>query len=608
MINTDINLTGSWFVSYDTEYFNYRAVLELLAKIHDLLTAANTEPSRVIVFLDTKFSTDRLLTFLHHSPGTIVLELKELTITDLPKHTPGNALPDLQLNFTGKLKDILTAYPVRRNDKRWETIQLTTASLFLGSTLTSAGYNVSTGKMILPATTVENEFLQKDMIGFTLFEDLFPETRELIDLLETHHYNGLLAAGGPMVSLNPLQTAWHFPRLNLLVRGEAELMLPHLLDAVKTNDMDKLWQYGGFLFQVPGTIVVSDFDTVNMPLDFSDFHFNLDFLEKTHLENGLEINLSRGCGRSCIFCSQVQGRKLRTLPLAVFESLLEDVAHLLEKHGVTNPHARSININDDDILQDMDYASTVFKIIRKQGFKLWGVQTSINSFFRDNAVIDTGALDMLADTSLYMDGNPLVWCGTDAFLEERGKKLGKRIPSETLIMKLMEEFEKRGIRNYHYWISSDYDSHWEEFAREFQLICRLFAAFTTFGLLAHAPFLVPYRTTPLYRLLARRESKGGTGRIKCKKMDGQLTPADRRFQLPLVERVETGYPHLNRLLDNEKLHGQAGFFDLLKAKDFVNASITLYNFLKLERLSNEAWADQLRETEQRVEEFIAGII
>jgi hypothetical protein len=78
----------------------------------------------------------------------------------------------------------------------------------------------------------------------------------------------------------------------------------------------------------------------------------------------------------------------------------------------------------------------------------------------------------------------------------------------------------------------------------------------------------------------------------------------------LVERVETGYRHLNRLLFNEKLNDRPGFFDYLRQKDFVNAFIMLYNFLKQERMEavTGEQAEGLIQIEKNVEELISKII
>ena len=212
---------------------------------------------------------------------------------------------------------------------------------------------------------------------------------------------------------------------------------------------------------------------------------------------------------------------------------------------------------------------------------------------------------MIDDKSLYVENNPLVWLGTDTFFKQRGKRLGKKTPCEAQLLQLIEEFEKREIRNYHYWISSDHLSDWDEFTREFMFIYHLHIRFNYFGLIAHSPFLVPYSTTPAYRhLIHSKELKNRVKYRRILKSDKDL------FTFPLVERVETGYRHLNRLLNNEKLNDRPGFFDYLRQKEYVNAFITLYNFLKQERIeaTPQEQAEELTPIEKDVEELISKII
>jgi hypothetical protein len=576
-------IKGTWIVQYDSIKYDPSYILE---------TIVNREYTNNI----TKSKLDNICT----------QNLSNMTVI---KVTDQQELPSglRSLNNGKKIRSLALTYPVLMNDKRWETIHLTTSTLFLGSALTEHGFEVVNEKQVLPSIGQETHLLNNDAIGFTLFEDLFLPFRDFLQQLkEQQGYKGLLAAGGPMITLNPLESAFHLPGLNLLVRGEAEIVLPALLEAINNNDIKGMLQFSGFLFQVPGLLVISNLDRVNRPAHLKNLRFRLEFLKKEHLDAGLEINVSRGCHRGCIFCSAVQGKALRQLPLAQFDDLLTSFSQKLTKFKVHSPHARTVNINDDDILQDPQYAAEVFNIIKAKGFRLWGVQTSINSFFNKEGHIDQRVIDIVADKSLYMDENPLVWLGTDAFLKERGKKLAKLIPDEETLLKLLSAFETHGVRNYHYWISSDHRSNWNEFCQEFMLIYRLMKRFKDFSLIAHAPFLVPYSTTPLYTLLNRNSEM--SQRVKYKKILEASTPW---LRFPLVERVETSFVHLNRLLNNEKLAGNPGFFDCINQKDYLQGAITIYNFLKQERMDAESMfkaelIESLKQTESEIESFISN--
>ncbi len=516
---------------------------------------------------------------------------------------PPDETMDLKIK---KIKTIGLSYPVLLSDRRWETIHLTASSLFIGSAMANAGFDVLVKKQILPVTVMDPQLLNCDLLGFTLFEDLFIRTKDLLSRLGNHFkYNGIIAAGGPLITLTPYQAAFHLPEINLLVRGEAEFILPGMIRAINANDIQRLLEFKGFLFQVPGLIIISDFNEINRPDGFNGFQFNLDFLEKDHLEAGLEINVARGCKRGCIFCSAVQGKQLRKLPKVLVEDLLSQFSVKLATFNIQSPQARTININDDDILQDPAYAHEIFQSIKKNQFRLWGVQTSMDSFFDGSGKIRFKVFDVIDDRSLYVDDNPLVWLGTDTFLQQRGKRLGKKTPAEAQLLRLIEEFEKREIRNYHYWISSDHLSDWDEFTREFKFIYQLHSHYNYFGLIAHSPFLVPYFTTPAYRYLIH--SKELKNRVKYRRI---LKSDQDLFTFPLVERVETGYRYLNRLLNNEKLNDGPGFFDYLRRKDYVNAFIALYNFLKQERMEAVARerAEGLSRIERDLEESISRML
>jgi hypothetical protein len=594
MIKTADNIfNGKWIIRYSPVEFDYKYILEVLADIRNRLEATKTSmPYKRVIFnknfAGNHFSLEAANSLAEFPAPEVFIKLKNVK----------------------KINNLLLAYPVLLSDKRWETIHLPAASLFLGSSLDNAGFKVTVKKQILPVTGFDSQSTDYDLIGLTLFEDLFIPTKEFLSRLR-EVYTGFIAAGGPMVTLTPLESAYHLPEINLLVRGEAEFVFPGLIDAVNTNNISGMLEFKGFLFQVPGMIIISDVNEINRPENFTGFRFSLDFLEKDHVKEGLEINVSRGCKRGCIFCSAVQGRGLRKLPEAQLQDLLNRFSDRLDSFAVQPLPARrakTVNINDDDILQDLDYAGEIFQLIKGCGFRLWGIQTSIDSFFDAGGGLNRNALEIIADKSLYVDDNPLVWSGTDAFLKKRGKKLGKIIPGEQQMIQLVEELEKRQIRNYHYWISSDYRSGWGEFTQEFMFIYRLHDRFNYFGLIAHSPFLVPYSTTPLYRLLTG--SAQLKNQIKYKKI---LESGKEMFIFPLVERVETPYIHLNRLLDNEKLSNRRGFFDYLKQKDYVNAFITLYNFLKQERIDAESFnrnedAGQLKQIENKVESFISEML
>jgi hypothetical protein len=187
------------------------------------------------------------------------------------------------------------------------------------------------------------------------------------------------------------------------------------------------------------------------------------------------------------------------------------------------------------------------------------------------------------------------------FLPQRARRLGKRLPSPEGFASLLTELEKHGLRHFHYWISSDNDSTWEEFSAELALIIGYFRNFPNFGLLAHAPFIVPY---PASRYFQRLPANAPNLRIK-----EVLRAPDPRFNYVLPERLETRWPQLNNLLKNEKAGGDASFFDLLKTKDFMAAAQLAFHFLKQEQLQDVGVnRDGLMHAGERMAKLIESII
>jgi len=511
--------------------------------------------------------------------------------------------PDLRR----RIETVKLTTPFLRSDKRWESVGLTSSPLFLGSVLIDHGFKVDLDNLSLPVSEEQGVSWHADIRGFTLFEDIFTGFREFLDHFppapETR-----TAAGGPFVTLSPLGAVYHLPEINLFIRGEAELIFPEILNALRKGDIRRLMSYQGFYYQDRGTILVSDYNEINRVNELGKLYFNFSHAGKKELSNGLEMNFSRGCGNHCIFCSNIQGKKLRKLPLGNIEQLISGFKDRLNELNLDPAQSGVININDDDILQDIDYAGDVLNLIKTNSLSIWGIQSSITSFFHHLKSIKEKAVKLISDNTVYRNPEPILWIGTDTFLSSRSSRLGKPLPEKSLFLELLAGFEEYGINHYHYWISSDHMSSWGEFIQELIGIHDLMTKFPRFGILPHAPFLIPYPSTPSYKLICR--SPDYKNRIRYKSV---LKGIDPIFDLNLVDHAETGWEYLNKLLRNEKKSGKKGFFDYLKNGDISEALICAYNFLKEERISGEGFMDRtgrnhLAEAESRLEDYIIKLV
>ncbi len=534
--------------------------------------------------------------------------LYEFTINGRENSIHKSKFPSAETVFFKKeIKKIKLSIPYLDTDKRWDSVGLTAAPLFLGSALIDAGYDVNLENISLPVQNKTNLYNNTDLTGFTLFEDIIIEFRSFLNIFPPDP-ELIVAAGGPFISLNPLSAMYHFPEINLFIRGEGEVIFPTLLNAFGTGNINELMQNSGFFFQKDGLILSSDFNTLNIVKDINNFTFDFSYSGEKELLNGLEMNFSRGCRNNCIFCSKVQGRNFRILPAKNIEQLLSAFLKRLEELNLRNSNSKVININDDDILQDIVYADSVFNEIKKSGFAIWGIQSSITSFFINKNKINYDTIELISDVNLYKGESPLLWLGTDTFIKSRGVRLGKPLPDINMIYKLISVFEKRGISNYHYWISSDHRTTWNEFIEELLIIYDLISKFPRFSILPHSPFLIPYPSTPAYKLIKKSEKYKNN--IKYKEILNESDPA---FNLELVRHVETGFFSLNRLLKNEQLPGQNGFFDYLKKREFKQALICAYSFIKEDRIRIKRNIDKniladILKAEEKLSEYITKII
>lgn len=592
-MNTDF-ISGRWVITHTAD-FSPRQILDYLPALQDTLDSGLLSRRTIQVDFSTRYPDNRLWT----GGETVSLEIRELsTAALLPADKPQESPP-----FPGPwqhLEHITHLLLHRSTDSRWSSIELTAASLYLGSELVRRGYGFSVRKAGLDSPDIP---LKADLLALTLFEELLPETREFL-AKRLSGFRGMLAAGGPLVTLQGAGAVYHLPRINLFIRGEADLAFPRWIAAWNRKNLRDLLAVKGFFFRLPGTMIFSDFHTRHRIDSLTTLRPSAAFIPQATRNRGLEINLTRGCSRRCIYCSRVHGSGFRRLPASAFDRLLRQWSR--GSSSADPPENRSININDDDLLQDPLYTRKILATIRKRKFRLFGLQSSLACFFSGESV-RKGLLELIADPDLFVGGKPLVWIGTDAFLPLRGPRLGKFVPSGDSFQNLLRQFEERRILNYHYWISSDHLGGWGQFIEEFRRLWLYRERYPRFQVLAHAPFLVPYASTPLYSLLQAGTEKN---RIRCRET---LRSGHPWYHLPVVSRVDTPFENLNLLLENRSVPGHTGFFEAFRKGDHRGCCRIIYDFLKRDRLLRESdpgppkpVVSRLRELEKKVSDLLAS--
>lgn len=401
-------------------------------------------------------------------------------------------------------KNILLIFPYLHTDVRWKSMSVPPGLLFLADSLKKKGHRLKINLSEIlnepsPKFLIEEHKLDEfDWIGFPLYDDLFLPVSKAISNLKKN-YGNKIAVGGPMATLSPLAVSSHLSEANLIIRGEAEEIFPEILSLIDhpEENVSNLLNLKGYLYRDENLLISSSFSEINRP-DLKNIDISVEEIPEEFLNYGLELNTSRGCPRTCIFCSHVHGKKFRPIPPEKVGRWINNFSEKLKKMNIINLQAFTININDDDILLNLDHFLNVIEEIKKRGFSLWGIQTSINSLIKRNEP-DKNLIKILSDKKLYLKENPLLWIGTDVFIESRAKRLNKSIRNQKIIEGLLNHLDREKTLNYHYWILSDMGSDWEEFLSEFIFILKMKLRFKkTFFILPNSPFLIPYPGTEAF--------------------------------------------------------------------------------------------------------------
>lgn len=139
-----------------------------------------------------------------------------------------------------------------------------------------------------------------DVFGFSTICSTYPFTLRLAQRLRESHPGSYIILGGPQASVVDVATLQHFPFIDLIVRGEAEVSLRLLLDAISQNSSFEhlpglSYRKGENVVRNPNAPVIEDLDSLPLPA----FHLYPHLKECTYAP----IEAGRGCPFTCSFCS-----------------------------------------------------------------------------------------------------------------------------------------------------------------------------------------------------------------------------------------------------------------------------------------------------------------
>ncbi|GEM_PF-2295880 len=458
-----------------------------------------------------------------------------------------NAMPHVQesLRFRALpgMKDsprLAILVPIDRKDNRWKSMGIPPAPMILLSLARSKGINAN----LVPLDLYSQDPLpigQPDIIAVSLLEDLFPAVRTILGLIRLQ-FEGPILVGGPMATLAPEIVATHLAEADVILRGDAEAVFIDALERIFNDNVnetsDKKHWPAGCIVRASNGWWVEHLDRIPFTRDLGIPTIDYSSVTAEFASAGLEFSTSRGCPHHCVFCSHVHGRKVRRMPIDRVRAQLEAYhAHVesLNRQSRMPFDAWTVNLNDDDLLADPSRAGTILKVLREVGLKVWGIQTSLRALRLEDQ--RKRVLETVGTPDLYPGGRPLLWIGTDAFSQDRLKRLQK-IHHSVDLDAICRDLDASGISGYHYWIMTDADSDWAEFFNELTILRYLGTRYpATFHVLPNAGTLVPYPSSSIY---AQRQ-KQMPGRVICRMLLEHSRMREFRYPLILHERPLSDY-------------------------------------------------------------------
>jgi len=220
------------------------------------------------------------------------------------------------------------------------------------------------------------------------------------------------------------------PNIDIAVRGEGELTILELLDAITNGtSFDKVkgivYKAGNETVETPERECITDLDSLGFPHTYAPE--TLKDYEKYPKSAFREVFTSRGCPYNCFFCGSryMLGRKLRSRSVA---NVIEEIKSL-QRIGL-----KWIEFGDDTFGADKDYACQLCdSLISECPGILWGCLTRVS-------VIDERMIALMEEA-----GCRSIDIGIESGNNEMLKKMRKGITIEQAIA-AANLIRKHGIR------------------------------------------------------------------------------------------------------------------------------------------------------------------
>ena len=213
------------------------------------------------------------------------------------------------------------------------------------------------------------------IVGFAAFTVQVKSAAAIAQAIKDRFPEIKTAIGGPHAVSMPVEVLEEFDSFDFSVPGEAELILPHVIECVRQ---------GGSLAQVQGILTrgvpyvspkaIDDLDGLPFPAwkHFDLAHYPGAYPHRTRLE--LPMVTSRGCYFKCSFCVRQLGDIRRSRSVA---SIISEMNYLVDRFG-----CESVCFLDETFIHHVRFAKELFQAMIDNGINrkvTWSCSTRVDN-------------------------------------------------------------------------------------------------------------------------------------------------------------------------------------------------------------------------------------
>lgn len=280
-----------------------------------------------------------------------------------------------------------------------------------------------------------------DVFGFSTICNSYPMTIRIAEAVKKRRPEKTVLLGGPQASVVDRETLQAFPFIDLILRGEAELTLPLLLNELaNAKRLDRVpgltYRVGSSVQHNPAAPVVQNLDELPRPA----YHLT----EELRGAEVAALEVGRGCPFSCTFCSTNEffRRKFR---LRSPERVLQDMRAIAEAYSI-----RRFSLAHDMLTVDrrrvLAFCDTM--ISSGDGFR-WSCSARTDC-------VDEELLDRMAEAGCWS-----IFFGVESGSPQIQKIINKNLNVER-VHQIIDAVEQRGMKSTVSLIAGFPEENWDD--------------------------------------------------------------------------------------------------------------------------------------------------